>query len=142
MRRLLFVVFMVVPLIEIGLFFVIGNAIGVLPTLLGVLLTAILGAVLVRAQGAALLAEIRSTIGRGMLPGRALADAMMVGIAGVLMLTPGYFTDLLGLLLLIPPVRGMVYRQLARRFTIASPAPARPSGPRTIDLGDDGWRPR
>ena len=142
MRRLLFLIFMVVPIVEIGLFILIGNALGVVPTLLGVLLTAIAGAVLMRAQGAALLSEIASTLGRGALPGRALADAMMVGIAGVLMLTPGYFTDLLGLLLLLPPVRAVVYRELARRFTIIPAAPTRSGGSRTIDLDHESWRPR
>jgi UPF0716 protein FxsA len=98
MRRVLFVIFIIVPAIEIGLFILIGQAIGVLPTLLGILVTAIVGALLVRMQGMALLREIQATLGRGRLPGRALGDAMLVGIAGVLLMTPGYFTDLFGLL--------------------------------------------
>jgi UPF0716 protein FxsA len=142
MRRLLFVIFMAVPLIEIGLFILLGQTIGLWPTLLGVLATAIIGAVLVRAQGRSLVAEIRATVGRGQLPARALGDAMMVGIAGVLLMTPGYFTDLLGILLLIPQVRALIYRQLASRFRIMPQRPAGPSGPRTIDLDGDDWRPR
>lgn len=143
MRRFLFLAFLVVPLIEITLFILIGQAIGVLPTLLGVLVTALLGAWLVRAQGLPLLAEIRGAIGAGRLPGREIADVMMVGIAGVLLMTPGYFTDTLGLLLLVPPVRAFVYRELAGRFVVvAAGAARRPSGPRTIDLEDDDWRPR
>ncbi len=100
------------------------------------LVTAVLGAVLLRVQGMSLLAEIRGTIGRGRLPARALADAMLVGIAGVLLLTPGYFTDLLGILLLIPPVRSLSYGYLRQRFTIVTPA----SGPRTIDLDAGDFR--
>ena len=110
MGRLIFVVFTIVPLIEIACFILIGNAIGLWPTLAGVLVTALVGSMLIRMQGIALIREIRETIGRGQLPTRALADAMMVGIAGALLLAPGYFTDLIGILLLIPPVRTVIYR--------------------------------
>jgi UPF0716 protein FxsA len=143
MRRLLFLAFLVVPLIEIALFILIGQAIGIVPTLLGVLVMAVAGAMLVRRQGLSLLTEIRGTVGRGQLPARAIGDAMMVGVAGLLLLTPGYFTDLLGLLLLLPPVRPLVYRELARRVTVVAAGSARRSaGPRTIDLDGESWRPR
>lgn len=143
MGRLLFLVFTIIPLIEIGCFILIGQAIGLWPTLLGVLVTAIVGAVLLRRQGTALMREIRETLGRGRLPTRALADAMMVGIAGALLLAPGYFTDLIGILLLVPHVRMLIYRALAQRFTIVGQSPSRPAGgPSTIDLGEDDWRPR
>lgn len=147
MTRILFLIFMVVPIIEIALFILIGQAIGVVPTLLGVLVTAILGAVLVRVQGLSLIAEIRESIGRGRMPARAIGDAMMVGVAGVLLLTPGYFSDLLGILLLIPPVRSLLYRLLAQRVMnlgarAAGPGPQRPAGPGTIDLEGEDWRPR
>lgn len=141
MGRLIFLVFTVVPLIEIACFILIGNAIGLWPTLAGVLITAVAGSILLRMQGIALYREIRETIGRGRLPTRALGDAMMVGIAGALLLAPGYFTDLIGILLLIPPVRGVIYRFLASRITVVSPRPARPAQSGTIDLDDDEWRP-
>ena len=142
MGRLFFLVFTVVPLIEIACFILIGNAIGLWPTLAGVLITALIGSVLIRRQGLALIKEIRETVGRGRLPTRALGDAMMVGIAGALLLAPGYFTDLIGILLLIPQVRTLIYRALAARMTIV--APARRAGPRsgTIDLDDENWRQR
>ena len=146
MGRLLFAVFMIVPLIEIAFFVIIGNAIGLWPTLLGVLLTAVAGSLVLKWQGQALFTEIRATMAQGVLPARALADAMMVGIAGVLLLTPGYFTDLLGILLLIPPVRLAIYAFLKSRIAIVSPAASRyggdrrSSGPDTIDLDDRDWR--
>jgi UPF0716 protein FxsA len=134
--RILFVVFTIVPIIEIAVFIMIGQAIGILPTLLGILVTAVIGALLVRIQGLSLIAEIRETIGRGRLPARAIADAMMVGIAGVLLLTPGYFTDLLGILLLLPPVRTLIYRRVRDRFGLTVP----PGGPRTINLDQSDFR--
>ena len=142
MGRLIFAVFTIVPLIEIACFILIGNAIGLWPTLAGVLITALIGSILIRMQGIALIREIRETVGQGRLPTRALGDAMMVGIAGALLLAPGYFTDLIGILLLIPAIRTVVYRTLASRIAVVSPRaqPRRDTG--TVDLGEDDWRPR
>lgn len=148
MGRLLFAIFMIVPLIEISFFVLIGNAIGLWPTLAGVLLTAVAGSLVLRYQGAALFNEIRGTMARGALPARALADAMMIGIAGVLLLTPGYFTDLLGILLLIPPVRTAIYAFLKSRIQVVSPVPSGFGGTYgrtaddTIDLDENDWRRR
>jgi UPF0716 protein FxsA len=147
---LLFLIFLLVPLIEIAFFVLLGQAIGLWPTLLGVLATALAGSFVLRIQGLALFREIRETMGRGMLPARALADAMLVGIAGVLLLTPGYFTDLLGLLLLIPAVRGAIYAALRSRMTVVSSTQSGYGwqGERhvetdgTIDLDEDDWRRR
>jgi UPF0716 protein FxsA len=147
--RILFAVFMIVPLVEIAFFVVIGNTIGLWPTLAGVLVTAVAGSLILRWQGLQLLNEIRSSMGQGRLPARALADAMMVAIAGVLLLTPGYFSDLIGILLLIPPVRTLIYRFLASRVQVVATTTTQSYGfgPRrveddTIELGDDEYRPR
>jgi UPF0716 protein FxsA len=149
--RLLFLAFLIIPLIEIACFILIGNAIGLWPTLLGVLVTAVAGSLLLRFQGVQILNEIRGTMARGMLPAKALAEGMMIGFAGVLLVTPGYFTDLLGILLLIPPVRTALYAFLKTRIRVVSPGvsfsrpqgPARrPDDPGTIDLDEGGWRER
>ena len=148
MGRILFLIFLVVPLIEIALFVLVGQAFGLWPTLLGVVVMALAGVLVLRLQGMALLTEIRTTMGRGMLPARALADAMLVSIAGLLLLTPGFFTDLLGLLLLIPQVRQGLYALLRSQMVVVSSvhgAPPRTSGMPldnggTIDLDDDDWR--
>lgn len=149
MGRILFAVFLIVPLVEIAFFIVIGNAIGLWPTLAGVLVTAVVGSLVLRWQGFQLMSEIRSTMGQGRLPARALADAMMVFVAGLLLLLPGYFSDLIGILLLVPPVRTLIYRTLASRVQVVTPtAPdGYGFGPRrveddTIELGDDEYRPR
>jgi UPF0716 protein FxsA len=148
--RILFAIFLIVPLLEIAFFVVIGNAIGLWPTLAGVLLMAVAGSLILRWQGLQLFNEIRATLGRGQVPTRALADAMMVGIAGLLLLLPGYFSDLIGLLLLIPPVRTLLYRFLASRVRVVSTTTTASYGfaqPRrldddTIELSDDEYRPR
>ncbi|MHB1102518.1 MAG: FxsA family protein [Devosia sp.] len=150
MGRIVFLIFLSVPLIEIAFFVLIGQAIGLWPTLFGVLVTAIAGALVLRIQGMTLFTEIRETMGRGMLPARALADAMLVAIAGVLLLTPGYFTDLLGILLLIPPIRSGLYALLKSRMRVVSTAytgygwqaERRVQDGGTIDLDDEDWRRR
>lgn len=149
MGRLLFLAFLVIPLIEIACFILIGNAIGLWPTLLGVLVTAVAGSLLLRFQGISIINDIRATMGRGELPARSLADAMMIGLAGILLITPGYFTDLLGLLLLIPPVRTALYAYMRSRVRVVATTTSSTYGfgPRrveddTIELDSDEWRPR
>ncbi len=118
MGRLLFLIFLLVPMIEIGIFIVVGQAIGLWLTLGGVVLTALLGSFIIRLQGISLLQEIRTLTGRGALPARQIADGIMLAIAGALLLTPGYFTDLVGFLLLVPPLRGLIYQTLKSRVAV------------------------
>lgn len=154
MGRLLFLLFLVVPLIEIGLFIVIGQTIGLVPTLLGVVVTAMIGSFIIRMQGVSLLLEIRRLTGQGQLPARQIADGVMLAVAGALLLTPGYFTDAMGFLLLVPPVRLMIYDFLKGRVSVMATVQTRSSSggagdaghrPRrpddgVIDLDDDHWR--
>jgi len=142
--RVLFLLFLIVPLIEIGLFIAIGQTIGIWPTLLGVIGTALIGSAIIRVQGLSLLGEIRQTAAAGRLPARQLAEGMMIGIAGALLLTPGYFTDTLGFLLLVPPLRGAIYDWLKSRIAIVggSPRSGPPQDPDVIDLDQSDWRGR
>lgn len=119
MGRILFLIFLIVPIIEIGIFIVIGQAIGLLLTLGGVVVTALLGSFIIRYQGLSLISEIQALMKAGALPARQLVDGVMLAIAGALLLTPGYFTDFLGFLLLVPMVRGAIYLELKKRVTIA-----------------------
>lgn len=147
--RILFLVFMIVPLIEIAFFVLIGNAIGLWPTLAGVLVTAIVGSLVLRYQGMAVFNTIRSQVARGEVPARSMADAAMIGAGGLMLLLPGYFSDLIGILLLLPPTRAAVYTFFKSRiqvvsmssFTGQSQSPP-PNEPGTIDLDDENWRPR
>lgn len=142
--RMLFLVFLAVPLIEIALFIVIGQAIGVVPTLLGVLLTAVAGAALIRWQGMAALNDMQAAMRRGELPARRMADTMLIGLGGLLLLLPGYFSDLIGILLLLPFTREAIYRFLARHFRVVQSGPgnAGAAKPDLIDLDDGDWRDR
>lgn len=113
-------VFLVVPLIEIALFVQVGGLIGLWPTLGIVLLTAIAGTWLIRWQGASTLAEIRLSMRELRDPTAPLANGAMILMAGALLLAPGFFTDTLGLLLLLPAVRTYILRRIAAQVRVVS----------------------
>lgn len=118
----MFAAFVAVPIVEIGLFIQVGGWIGLWPTLGIVVLTAIAGTALMRAQGLATLAELQRRMNAGENPTGLLAHGAMILVAGVLLLTPGFFTDTVGFLLLLPPVRAAIIRRgaatVAARATV------------------------
>ncbi|MEM7057386.1 MAG: FxsA family protein [Pseudomonadota bacterium] len=101
----LFLILLAVPVIEIGLFIEIGGWLGTWPTIGLVVLTALIGSILLRQQGVAALRDFQGRLAAGENPGRLLADGAMILVAGALLLTPGFFTDAVGFLLLIPGIR-------------------------------------
>jgi UPF0716 protein FxsA len=109
---------LIVPILEIGVFILIGGQIGVAYTLLGIVLTALIGSILLRRQGMALLSQVQSEFNQGKVPGKALAHGVMLLVAGLLLLTPGFVTDSLGFLLFIPPVRDGIWAFFASRMTV------------------------
>lgn len=115
----LFLAFLAVPLIEIALFIQVGGLIGLWPTLAIVVLTAILGAWLVRAQGQLAMNQLRRSFSELDDPTEPLAHGAMILLSGALLLTPGFFTDAVGFALLIPAVRAAVFRFLAQRIAVA-----------------------
>lgn len=118
MGRFIAIGFIALPLVEIALFIVVGRAIGVLPTLALVLLAAFAGAMLLRQQGLGVLNRMRSNFSAATLPGEAVFDAMALGVAAVLLVLPGFLTDVLALLLLIPAVRHALFANLRRRVRV------------------------
>ena len=107
---LLLLALILVPLAEIALFITIGKYIGVAGTLACVLLTAIGGAVLMRQEGLRTLRAAQQAVERGEPPVRHLFEGVCIFVAGAFLLTPGFLTDLAGLLLLLPPVRAFLGR--------------------------------
>ena len=110
-----FILFLVVPFVEIYLLVEIGARIGAPWTILLVVLTAIVGAWLVRVQGLATWRRFQASLARNELPATALAEGLCLLIAGALLLTPGFFTDGVGFTCLIPPLRRALIRQLLQR---------------------------
>ncbi len=116
----LFALFVAVPIIEIGLFIQVGGAIGLWPTLAIVVITAIIGTAMIRVQGANALRDLQHRFNALEDPSEPLAHGAMILFSGALLLTPGFFTDTIGFLLLLPPVRSMVFHFLRGRVQIAS----------------------
>lgn len=112
----LFLLFVIVPLIEIVLLIQIGSAVGLVPTIALVLITGAIGAALARSQGAQVLRGIRAEMAAGRVPASSLIDGLFVLIGGVLLLTPGILTDLFGLGLLLPFTRSRLKRSLQGRI--------------------------
>jgi len=112
----LFVLLVAVPIIEIALFIQVGGLIGLWPTLAIVIATAAAGAWLMRAQGRGTLIELQRRLDQGGDPRGPMAHGALILVAGVLLLTPGFFTDAVGLALLVPPVRAVVIAWGAARF--------------------------
>lgn len=101
----LLVLFIVAPLAELYVLIRVGGAIGAAPTILLAVLTAILGTVLVRRQGFAVLRRIHEAMGRDEVPALEMLDGALLLIAGMLLLVPGFISDALGCALLVPPLR-------------------------------------
>jgi UPF0716 protein FxsA len=107
------------PLAEIAGFILVGKMIGVWATLALVIGTGVLGAMLMRRQGMRLLRRVSLESRRGRTPGQALIHGAMVVVAGILLLLPGFLTDIIGLALLVPAVRSFIWAQIGRRVVVA-----------------------
>lgn len=112
----LFVVFVAVPIIEIALFINLGTKLGVFPTLAIVLITAALGTYLVKSQAISTFETIKSELKNLQNPTQTVAHAAMILFAGVLLVTPGFFTDLIGFMLLVPWLRGYVFNIVNKKI--------------------------
>ena len=117
----LFLLFTCVPLVELYILLQIGSVIGAANTILLVILTGVLGAFLAQREGIRTLQTIQSVTARGEMPGEPLLDAVLILVAGFVLITPGILTDILGFLLLFPVtrarIRGWVKRQLERKLS-------------------------
>src|SRR5512146_1715478 len=100
---LLIALFIVVPIVELYVIIEIGGLIGVLPTIALLLADAMLGAMLLRHQGRGAWRRFNDAIAERRFPGREVADGVMIAIGGTLLLTPGFITDVFGLIFLVPP---------------------------------------
>jgi len=112
----LFLAFTLIPALEIFLFMEIGKTIGTLNTFMLVILSGFLGAYLARIQGMQTMLKVRSNLDQGILPAEELVDALIIFAAGIVLLTPGFFTDAFGLLLLFPPSRFHFKRYIRKKF--------------------------
>ena len=134
--KLLFLLFLVVPLVEIYLLIKVGSAVGAANTVALVVLTALIGAFLVRAQGFSTLARVRGQLNQGQVPALEIIEGLFLFVAGALLLTPGFFTDTIGFVFLTPPLRRLIIRSLISRGLVGRNGPGQHSSEsgRVIDV--------
>ncbi|MEZ5135536.1 MAG: FxsA family protein [Acidimicrobiales bacterium] len=127
----LFLLFIVLPLIELAVIIQVGSLIGVLPTFAIMVLSALIGSWLCKREGLGVLRRINASLDAGRVPTTELADGALIVLAGCMMITPGFVTDLAGILLLLPPVRALVRKVVVARSrrridrAVAGAGPAR-----------------
>jgi UPF0716 protein FxsA len=112
----LFLAFTLIPIIELYLLIEVGTIIGALNTVILVIATGFAGAWLARLQGMQTMIRVRSSLQQGIMPTEELMDALLIFMAGIVLLTPGFITDAAGLLLLIPETRSHFKRFLRYKF--------------------------
>ncbi|MDG3084635.1 membrane protein FxsA [Vibrio hannami] len=118
MFPVLLLLFIFVPIIEIGLFIQVGGFLGLWPTVGLVLLTAFVGASLVRSQGLQTLMSVQSRLQEGELPAQQILEGVMLAVSGVLLLTPGFMTDAFGMIVLLPAPRAALAKQIMARVKV------------------------
>ncbi len=123
----LFLALLTVPVIEIGLFIQVGGWLGLWPTLGIVILTAVAGTLILRVQGARALIDLKQAMGSLSDPTGPLAHGAMILVSGVLLLTPGFFTDALGFALLVPGFRTILMAQVRGRIRVQRAAARGPA---------------
>lgn len=127
MLGVLLLAFLLVPIVELYVFVQVADAIGFLPTLVWVVAISIVGAWLVKREGLQALRRANEQVARGQVPTDELVNGILILFGGALLLTPGFFTDVLGVALVAPPTRALLRGTVKRRFVAAGPIVVRRS---------------
>lgn len=132
---------LLLPLLEIAVFIMVGGAIGILPTVLLTVATAVAGSLMLRQQGLSLIMRMQSELDSGRVPADDIMHGAMIVLASILLLIPGFVTDAVGLLLFIPPIRSAIARFIVARsnVVIVQNGNLRQGDGRVVDLDEDDW---
>ena len=122
MFRVVLLGFLLIPLIEIYFLIQVGEVIGAGWTILAIVATAVIGVNLLRAQGASTLLRAQANMRQGSLPAMEMMEGIALAASGILLLTPGFFTDTFGFILLVPFCRQALIRSIGGKFTVHSHA--------------------
>ena len=114
------VLLLVIPFLELWLLIKVGSAIGAFPTILLLILSGVLGIYLLRHQGLSTLAKFQRDMQAGQRPAQALLEGTMMLVGGLLFIIPGFFSDILGLILLLPPTRYLLIKALLKRGVVSA----------------------
>jgi UPF0716 protein FxsA len=124
----LILIFVLVPLAELYVIFKVGDAIGIVPTLLILVADSLIGSMLLKSQGRAVWNRFNETMRAGRIPHQEVVDGVLVIFGGAFLITPGFLTDIIGIMLLVPPTRALfrkfVQRRISRRTVVARQRPS------------------
>lgn len=140
----LLLLFIIVPVAELYLFLTLGEELGVKNTIAIIIITAILGAALTKSQGRRAMRKFQQATAEGRMPAKEALEGLMILLAGAVLITPGFLTDTVGFLLLVPPVRtavaGFLGKRLKGKIQIITPGmpPQDPQEERPKSKLDDG----
>jgi UPF0716 protein FxsA len=139
---LLVALFIAIPIAELYVIIQVGQAIGALPTIAILLADSIIGSLLLRSQGRTAWRRFNEALGAGRVPAREVLDGALVIFGGAFLITPGFLTDIVGILLLLPPTRALVrrltVRVFARRFVVSAVGTAGAAGARATRRRPNG----
>jgi UPF0716 protein FxsA len=144
-------IFIGIPLVEVYLFIEVGQEIGALPTVLLCITTAVIGSAMVRAQGISTMARFQQEMATGQMPATTMMEGFALMLGGILLITPGFFTDAVGFLCLIPYTRRAVISRIINNMVVTSggfssyPARPKPKDPDVIEgefrkSDDETWK--
>ena len=136
---LILIILVSLPLLEIAVLVAVGSKIGVFATIGFVILTGALGTFLLKLEGASAFSRLQTQLKSGRPPEKELANAAMIMLAGVFLIIPGFVSDVIGLLLFLPPVRAFVIHSLAGRVTVVRPQEYRREDG-VVDLDESEFR--
>lgn len=136
--------FAIVAVVELAVFMAVESEIGLLNALAIALATAVIGSMLVRRAGLSVMADMQRKMAMGELPGRELVHGACILVAGALLISPGFLTDGIGFLLLLPWTRNLVHRVVSRRFrdrlTVIQAGTMPPGGAQDVEVIDvESW---
>ena len=113
---MIFLAFIIIPIIEISIFITVGSSIGILNTIAIILTTALVGIFLVRRQGIKLLFDAQKNLSQGIMPTQEIKGAIFLLVSGLLLITPGFFTDCVGFAVFLKPVQNLIAKKAKDYF--------------------------
>ena len=113
---MIFLLFIIIPIVEISIFITIGSSIGILNTIVIILITALVGIFLVRRKGIKLLFDAQRNLSQGVMPTEEIKGGIFLLVSGLLLITPGFFTDFIGFAIFLKPVQNLIASQAKKYF--------------------------
>lgn len=138
--QIIFLVVLIIPFLEIYLLLQVGGVIGALPTIFLVVFTAVLGSWLLKQQGFATLQRFQDSVSKGVLPAHEILEGVLILVGGTLLLTPGFITDMIGFVCLVPQLRKVIVQYIIEHKLLQTIHPFQPAKAAEKDVLEGEFR--